>query len=518
MPTTLIPIKQLTSDATINVALDTIERNKQALVFVNTKRSAEKCAEDIAKQIKLSSHQLVELSEQILNVLPKPTEQCQRLAKCVKKGIAFHHAGLVADQRGFIEDNFRAGVIKIITCTPTLALGVNLPAFRSVIRDVKRYTRRGMEPIPVLEYLQMAGRAGRPGKEKYGEAICIASSEAEKEALYERYVLGEPEEIYSKLAVEPVLRTYLLSLIAGNFVRSKTSIMDFFSKTFWAYQFEDMPMLEKIIDKMLDLLEEYDFISKDDFVDAIEAHDVKYTATSVGRRVAELYLDPLTAFHLITGLKRAASKLTTVFSYVQLIAYTLELRPLLRVRVKEYADIQTKLNEHESELIMLEPSMFEPDYEDFMDSVKTALFFMDWMEETDEQTLLDKYDIRPGEIRSKLDMADWLLYSASELAKLLQFHQQLKDVLKVRFRVMYGAKEELLPLLKLQGIGRVRARKLYSNGIKDLGDIKKADLMTLAQLIGKHIAVDLKKQVGENVEKIVVKEGKRKGQISLKDY
>ena len=103
-------------------------------------------------------------------------------------------------------------------------------------------------------------------------------------------------------------------------------------------------------------------------------------------------------------------------------------------------------------------------------------------------------------------------------AKLLGLQQQLREVMKVHYRVQYGVKEELLPLLKLQGIGRIRARKLYSNGIRDLGDVKKADLMTLGQLLGKHIAADLKKQVGENVDKLVVKEGKRKGQISLNDY
>ena len=67
-----------------------------------------------------------------------------------------------------------------------------------------------MDWIPVLEYLQMAGRAGRPEYEKEGQSIIIASDEDQKEEVYDKYILGQPEEIYSKLAVEPVLRTYLL--------------------------------------------------------------------------------------------------------------------------------------------------------------------------------------------------------------------------------------------------------------------------------------------------------------------
>ena len=100
----------------------------------------------------------------------------------------------------------------------------------------------------------MAGRAGRPKFDTEGQAICIAKSESEKDELWLRYIEGEPEEIYSKLAVEPVLRTYLLSLISSKVVSTKEQILAFFQETFWAMQYHDMHKLENIIDKMLHLL------------------------------------------------------------------------------------------------------------------------------------------------------------------------------------------------------------------------------------------------------------------------
>ncbi|MBI2658980.1 hypothetical protein HYX05_02655 [Candidatus Woesearchaeota archaeon] len=106
----------------LNIALDTIKIGKQALVFANTKKSAEKTAEDISKKIKSDDAQLKLLSDKALNVLSKPTKQCERLAFCLKKGIAFHHAGLTQEQKAIIEDNFRNGAIKIICCTPTFLL------------------------------------------------------------------------------------------------------------------------------------------------------------------------------------------------------------------------------------------------------------------------------------------------------------------------------------------------------------------------------------------------------------
>jgi helicase len=109
------------------------------------------------------------------------------------------------------------------------------------------------------------------------------------------------------------------------------------------------------------------------------------------------------------------------------------------------------------------------------------------------------------------------MYSSSELCRLLNFKKVANEVIKLRYRLTYGAKEELMPLLKLRNIGRVRARKLFKNNITSIADVKKAELTALSQLIGKNIAIDIKKQVGQEVPE-KVKENKRKGQISLNDY
>ena len=94
------------------------------------------------------------------------------LSLCVAGGSAFHHAGLSREERGIVEDGFRKGYIKCISSTPTLAAGLNLPARRVIIRDYLRFAAgEGMQPIPASEYHQMAGRAGRPRLDPYGEAI-----------------------------------------------------------------------------------------------------------------------------------------------------------------------------------------------------------------------------------------------------------------------------------------------------------------------------------------------------------
>ncbi len=520
-------IPSLTSSGAINVALHTLALNKQALVFVNTKRSAEKTAEDLAKQIKnlAAEQQLVleGLSKEVLAALSSPTKQCRRLAACLKKSIAFHHSGLTYKQRELVEDAFRSGIVKIICATPTLAAGVDVPSFRTILRDLRRYGRHGLDWIPVLEYEQMAGRSGRPSYDTYGEAIAIADTEKEAELMYTRYVCGVPEEIHSKLAVEPVLRMYILALVASEFVSTEEELAVFFSETFWAAQYEDMDHLQKIIHRVLQLLATYGFIELEeaaDFVPAALLGAGTLRATPLGKRVAELYLDPYTAHQMLISMERSSSRTTNEFSYLHLVASQLELRPPLTVKKKEYEAVQQKLGEYDAVLLQLEPSLYDPEYDDFLNAFKTALFFEAWMDEKDEEYLLETFDIRPGEIRVKLEIADWLLYAASELARMKKQFNELKKIQKTRFRLQYGVKEELLPLLKLIGIGRVRARTLFNNKIRSIEDVKKADILFLSQLIGKATALAVKQQVGQEfrAEKVQVRENKRKGQISLKDY
>ena len=367
----------------------------------------------------------------------------------------------------------------------------------------------------------MSGRAGRPKYDNYEESIAIANAQKSKEEIEETYLHGEPEVIYSKLAAEPVLRTYILSLIATGFTPTKNKLSDFFSKTLWAHHYGDMWQLEKIINKMLDLLEEWEFINIEgnkDFSSANEDNILK--ATKLGKRVAELYLDPLTANYFITCLQTATSTNTEPFSYLQMISHTLELRPLLRVRVKNQDMIDAALVMYDDNLLE-DYSTYEfmyDEYSEFLNSVKTGLFFNDWINENNEEILLEKFDIRPGEISMKKNRADWLLYTCSELSKLLGFHALLKDIQKLRLRLKYGAKEELLPLLKFKNIGQVRARKLYNNDIKNVASVKRADFMNLSQLLGHNVSIGIKKQVGQDFSKLKVKPTKRKGQLSLNKY
>jgi helicase len=488
-------VEKICENDVVSLALEVVPRGGQSLVFVNTRRSAEKLALDVAKWgrdflTKGERERLKDLAKKALGVLPKPTMICKKLSNALEGGAAFHHAGLEAGQRRLIEDSFKENLIKVIAATPTLAAGVNLPARRVVIRDYTRYEANlGRVAIPVLEYKQQAGRAGRPSYDDYGEAVLVARGLDERGRLLDNYVLAEPEAISSKLAMEAALRTHVLATVAMGYADSFYGLLEFFSKTFYAYQ-EEARYLEEHIRRILDYLEKEGLC---------EERGDELSATSFGSRVSELYLDPVSAVVLRNGLYAAQRKETRTFSYLHLLASVPEIGSLY-LRRKDYDACVKAAYEYEDFLLLEMPDQLTDPwrFEEFLSKVKTALFYSDWINERSEDFIHKKYNLGPGDVRTKVELADWVLYAGYEIGRLFKF-AGLGEVVRLRRRMHHGVKEELLELVSLRGVGRVRARRLYSSGYRNLRDLKAASVVDLArvELIGPKIAENIKRQIGE---------------------
>jgi helicase len=333
----------------------------------------------------------------------------------------------------------------------------------------------------VLEVQQMFGRAGRPQYDKEGRALTIARNETEKDEIFEKYIKGEPEEIYSKLSAEPILRMQTLGLIASGEINSKESLLKFFSKTFFAHQYQNLEQIELKLDKVISQLVDYDFLM---------ALGKKIAPTLLGKRVAELYIDPDSAHQILEALGK--KKYSNIF-YLHLICSCTEMFPLLRVSSKEFSELQAKYAQFSEELE--EPNPWDLGYENWLNAFKTALLLLDWIDEKSEADLLERYGETPGALRTRLFVSDWLLYSATELARIKKIPESLLPLRKLRLRVQSGVREELLNLLRLEGIGRVRARKLFRAEIKTVSDVKKAPEEKLTALLGKKTAEKIKAQV-----------------------
>jgi helicase len=401
-------------------------------------------------------------------------------------------------QREIVEENFRAGRIKVLCSTTTLAAGVNTPADVVIIPTLYRFEKYGMELISVREYKQCAGRAGRPKFSSEGKSIVVASGEAQKEMLMEQFVNGQMENVESKLSIIPILRTHILGLISTDYIYDIKSIEKFFESTLYAHQLQNMgDLLDNVLEIINDLVE-YKFA---------EQKEGRYKATLLGRRVSNLFLDPDSAHELIEAL--LAKKTFTPFSYLYAWVNCTEFAPWLRPPKNIHAQVMEELSNKLEEIpFKQEDALFAPES---MEKFFSALMLEHWVNEKREGELFKEFGLAPGVLFGKTRIIEWLAYSTIELSKVLGQERHLLKARNLGKRVNYGVREELLLLVELRGIGRVRARKLFNVGIKKPSEVK-ANLHKVEAILGKKVAEQLAKQLLAEAEK---KSGPIIGQESL---
>ncbi|MDV0445215.1 hypothetical protein MmiAt1_07720 [Methanimicrococcus sp. At1] len=537
-------------DAGVSLAADTIRDGGQCLVFTNSRKNAagfaKKAGPVIQSYLTVSEQaELLDLASAVTD--RSDTDAAKVLASCIRTGVAFHHAGLSSDQRELVEKSFLAGKIKLIASTPTLAAGLNLPARRVIIAAWRRYDANdGMQPIPVMEYKQMAGRAGRPHLDPFGESVLIASKEEDVERLTEFYIEAEPESVESKLGAENALRTHVLSTVSNGFASTRAQLLDFFKDTFFAYQkgLLSTIALKTVIDKCLDFLIQADmcredsgdsgntsgnsngnsngnaaangvdegpaspFVTADKFNSLKEADDYPLFATKKGILVSKLYLDPLSASVILEDIQKAESagmNLTDI-SLLHLICKTTDM-PQLYMKTNDYIPVTEFAAENAEHIISMPPTKNAAEFEWFLGELKTAILLYRWISEAPENEISKEFDVGEGDIRQFSETAGWIAGAASRLLKMsgLSSAGLFSDL---ELRLQYGASIQLLPLLKIRGIGRVRARRLYNAGFKSKESFEPADFETAARLIGPKIARQLFNEIGIDVGGYVVSDSK----------
>jgi helicase len=457
----------------LNLCLDTITEGGQCLVFVSSRRNAEAFAKRAAAAIKSEDPALAAYAERIQK--SAETEMEKSLATCVAKGAAFHHAGLGRPERSVVEEGFRKGLIKCISSTPTLAAGLNLPARRVIIRDYHRFAAgEGMQPIPVSEYHQMAGRAGRPRLDPYGEAILIAKDQGQVEELFEWYIEAPPGEVHSKIAEPSALYTHILSLIASGFAKNRNELTSFMNRTFYVHEHRQGRLIQRAVDAALT------FLVSSDMVVEVGEH---LGSTEFGTLVSKLYIDPRSAAMIVSIMREKETY--TDLGLLQVICSTPDM-PKLYVRNTDIAVLSRMIDDHGEDLWLTLPHDDE-DAEAYYRALKTAMLLSDWTDEMSDTTICERYSVGPGDIYGMLESVTWLLHASAELTRMFAsaFHPKVREY---EICMKNGTRRELLPLIRLRGIGRVRARRLFNNRMTTPEEILARGIEEVTKLLGLGVA------------------------------
>lgn len=210
-----------------------IEKSKeeQMLLFLNTQGNAEKQAEEIA-QVLPELTEMHKLAEDI-DSLSEYTPSTEKLKRVLKKGVAFHHAGLLTEERHIVEDLFMRGLIRIICSTPTLAAGVNTPA-KNVIILFREYVNGSN--LLISSYKSISGRSGRLRKgELFGRSLLLADSEKNLEFLWRNYVNARPERVVSQIPQKTGFDCSLLGFLSSGICSTREELKMCMEMTLFSY-------------------------------------------------------------------------------------------------------------------------------------------------------------------------------------------------------------------------------------------------------------------------------------------
>ncbi|MAK40934.1 MAG: hypothetical protein CL993_04320 [Euryarchaeota archaeon] len=574
-----------------------LKRDRKLMIFVSSRSSAQKEARELSKYVRNNlesdnyniKSELVENWEKMANLVSDSEDDSamsKMLSESIRGGIAFHHAGLTSKQREIVENGFRDGNLLCVVATPTLAQGVNLPASMVLIRDSKRWSTIAsrMIPISIMEIRQMMGRAGRPKFSEFGEAVILSKNKDDEKKIVERYLLGEPENVFSKLAnvnsinveEDGALLSHLLSLISSGGIEDRYSISRFFSKTFLSTQM-DSEDLENRVDGVINWLVENGMINRDgessevakkinasrvlenlddkwndeapdwknsesEIIDiqysklnktnlsprkgpAIfgfskasdferkeelvpESQTMRYSSTTLGSRVSRLYLNPISGKILYDGLRRAIDIISgkdeigqvSPISILHLAACTPDFLSIWPKK-KDYDIILSELHIHERELLSQAVDLDEES------RMKAVLVVESWIEEKKMADIEEDWGVQPGDLRSRVELMEWLLFS---MMRILYEDEKMRDrngnshkilyelINELHQRVRFGCKSDILSLVRVKGIGRVRARELE----RTLGIINADDIVELTERDRQKLA-DLRGWSTKLVEKLI---------------
>lgn len=475
------------NDVIVKIVEKAIEDNSQALSFVSTRRFTESLATYVAKKIdkkttKEQKQKFKQVADKLLEVPKKkgslPTTTCLKLAEAAEKGVVFHHAGLFNEQKEIIEDEFRKGNILMITATPSLMYGVNLPSKYVVIRDHTRWTSNGPASIPVFDYEQMSGRAGRPQYDDVGYSYLVAKTMDEAFDLEARYVNGEIELTNSKLIDnKDAIYKQIIAQIASSLSKNLDDLNDFFGKTLYGFQMKNNPSMSMFAQDSLnwELESALEFLLQNGI---IRATPEGLKTTDFGNLIAKSNYAVETAVK-IKEYVSTMEKLNPA-EMIYALAETPDL-PLISFKGRKSKDpVRDKL----SECGLFAVDIGNPE--------ATAVSLIEWIDERNEYEIENAYNVYSASTRRSAYEASRLVKFAKNTLEVLGNYSNLKDMDYLSARLYYGVKEDIIPLVVgVKRLGRKRARLLMKTFGDNLSEASEKELQKV-ECIGPKLAGKIK--------------------------
>uniref|UniRef100_A0A3B3ZGE4 Helicase POLQ-like n=1 Tax=Periophthalmus magnuspinnatus TaxID=409849 RepID=A0A3B3ZGE4_9GOBI len=453
------------------------------LIFCPTKKNCENVASMICRYLK---HREAEKSILLKELRDSGNgNMCPVLRRTVPFGIAYHHSGLTTEERKLVEEAYSSGVLCLLTCTSTLAAGVNLPA-----RVILRSPFVATEFLKRSQYKQMVGRAGRAGIDTEGESILILQ---EKEKMMAKSLVCAPvENCYSNLMYDDGkgILSLILSLIGLNITTSLEQLKDFLSGTLLSVQEKQLCVKKSLWDSALECVE----VLKEKGLITVkgDAQDVTLQVTRLGKATYKS-VDLTYSGMLYSDLSRGLEGLL-LNSYLHLVylvtPYDLisHCKPQWMVYLRQFTLLSASEQKMSAAVGVTESFVARKaaGQTDMLvvNRMYLAMVLFSLLKETNLWSVAEKFQLSRGFIQTVLSSASafcsCVLHFTEELEEFWPYKALLSELTR---RLTYCVQAELIPLMEVAGVMESRAKQLYNAGYKTLAHLANADPSVLSKAI-----------------------------------
>ena len=355
------------------------------------------------------------------------------LNQWIDKRVAYHNAGLSLEERRLIERFFREGIIRVLVTTSTLAAGVNTPADVVILLDYKRYdfSQKTSLPIPIVEYKNSVGRAGRFGISSEGHSYLVVDSPNETRLVKPHYLLGHAEQVRSSMPEAPDPGALVLGLLSLGLITSEDDLRDSIRHSFaFNHYFHSEDERDRFLAQFMESLgdlEENNLTSRDS--GGLAVTDLGAVASSAGMSLDSFY-------RLLKSLTDPTMNADRITDLMQLLCQLGEFQSLRPYNGGERAQV---LNE--------------------------------WVAGNPTSQIIEahssQYETGSGHISNIGETAAWMLTTAARIAEipglLAEGETISKKLSEVAQRCKFGVPGEVVPIAELRVLHRSELNLLVNN-------------------------------------------------------
>ncbi|XP_060103090.1 helicase POLQ-like isoform X2 [Heteronotia binoei] len=492
-------LQKIDPDHLIALATEVIPKYS-CLIFCPTKKNCENVAETICKYLKreyktIRDREKRDLIEDLTNICNG--RLCPVLKRTIPFGVAYHHSGLTSDERKQIEEAYSSGILCLLTCTSTLAAGVNLPARRVILRAPYVAT----EFMKKNQYKQMIGRAGRAGIDSAGESILIAQTKDKQ--LVRNLVHSPLESCYSNLLLERNrgIRSLILSLVGLKVATSPEEVNHFMCCTLISIQPQLLPKGKSLCNvtvEALQWLKQNGLLKEREKCESEHQLQHNLEITHLGQATYKGSVDLSYCDTLYGDLKKGLEGLI-LESCLHLLYLTTpydmvsQCNPDWMIYFKQYNQL-TPVEQQVAAAVGVPESFIakkasgQAIRKDVDSSIVGRLYLSfvlhALLKETNIWSVAEKFNTSRGFVQTLLNSA------AAFSSSILHFCEELDEfwVYKALFmelskKLTYCVKAELIPLMEVAGVLEARAKQLYNAGYKTLAHLANANPEVLVKTI-----------------------------------